>query len=271
MAHILKDRDGQVMPPRIGGLEIRAELNEIEGPSGTFRLEPQAVAVLDLLASEAGRVWSRDELMDRAWPGRVISDATLTGVISRLRRALAAAGVDDCRIETLSKRGYRLVLDASPAGRIALPRLAIAFIVAVSVALLLASALFVFRPSNAVRFDFEIVSPEGARAEAALWLRDGREGALMIDENPPLRIHVRSVSQDRKQLRLRLKVRSLSHLVEMEQVVAFGERGAVRLRSEDGQGHYLIHYVPVRAPFPPSAEIPQENRIESAGVAGTEQ
>lgn len=255
------------MPQKIGGLEIRAELNEIEGRAGTFRLEPQAMSVLGLLAGEPGRVWSRDELMDCAWSGRVISDATLTGVISRLRHALREAGVDDCRIETRSKRGYRLVVDAARPLRQGWKRALLP--VGASITALTLAIVLVTRQPAAVRLDLDIIAPGGEPTQVALWLPDRREGELRVDGESPLWIRVRPVSRDRDLLRLRLEARSLSHVVDVEQVVAFGERGQLALRTEDGQAHYLIRYVPSVASFPPAEEIPQENRSESAGAART--
>src|SRR5262249_42542291 len=54
-------------------------------------------------------VVSKDEIIDAVWEGRAIAEATLTRSIADLRRALG----DDQRcpvyIETIAKRGYRLV------------------------------------------------------------------------------------------------------------------------------------------------------------------
>src|SRR5690606_5722444 len=143
------------------------------------RLEPQAVVVLELLSEQPGRVWPRGELLDRAWPGRVVSDATLTGVISRLRRALSAAGVADVRIETRSKRGYVLVLSEPAVTPRRSPLLPIAGL------LLAGFAIFVpwrslFPPPleslAGVRLDFAITFPDGMTSKPVLWLAPGRDG-----------------------------------------------------------------------------------------------
>lgn len=65
--------------------------------------------LLVFLADRRGEVIRRDELLEVIWPGVVVGDETLTQAITKLRRALG----DDARapryIETISKRGYRLL------------------------------------------------------------------------------------------------------------------------------------------------------------------
>ncbi len=65
--------------------------------------------VLLLLARRAGEVISREELLATVWSGSVVGDDTLTQAVIKLRKALG----DDTRapryIETIAKRGYRLI------------------------------------------------------------------------------------------------------------------------------------------------------------------
>jgi len=72
------------------------------------RLSPKAADVLEALAETPQRVWSRDALLERVWPGVTVGDEVLTHAIAELRRGLG----DDFRapehIETVHKRGYRL-------------------------------------------------------------------------------------------------------------------------------------------------------------------
>lgn len=92
----------------------------VTGPGGTLRLEPRVMAVLSELARHHGRVVSRQELHDTIWPGVVVTDYTLNRCIYRLRRALDriagdGAGAGSDLIETLPKRGYRLLADVGDA------------------------------------------------------------------------------------------------------------------------------------------------------------
>lgn len=99
---------------RIGDCEVLPEDGAILAPHGLQRIGPRPMAVLTALAARPGKVLSRNELMHEVWAGLVVSDETLSRCISDLRQALG----DDPRtpryIETLSRRGYRLLKRARP-------------------------------------------------------------------------------------------------------------------------------------------------------------
>lgn len=65
--------------------------------------------LLVLLASAGGRVVSKDEIIAVVWHGRFISEASLTRTMADLRRALDDTARQPRYIETIPKRGYRLV------------------------------------------------------------------------------------------------------------------------------------------------------------------
>jgi adenylate cyclase len=73
----------------------------------------RALDVLRVLASAAGAVVSKDELMTRLWPGRTVAENNLHVHISALRKALDEHGEGDTYIITVPGRGYRL---ADPGG-----------------------------------------------------------------------------------------------------------------------------------------------------------
>ncbi|HEV2533651.1 winged helix-turn-helix domain-containing protein, partial [Phenylobacterium sp.] len=72
------------------------------------RIEPKLMDLLLLFAGSGGRVLSKDEIIGGVWQGRAIGDDTLAAAMSRLRRALGETA-ENRYIETLPKRGYRLV------------------------------------------------------------------------------------------------------------------------------------------------------------------
>jgi DNA-binding winged helix-turn-helix (wHTH) protein/Flp pilus assembly protein TadD len=76
---------------------------------GETRLEPRLMALLLLFAASPGRVIGKDEIVTAVWGGRAIGDDTLAAAVSRLRSALGETK-GDRYIETLPKRGYRLVV-----------------------------------------------------------------------------------------------------------------------------------------------------------------
>jgi DNA-binding winged helix-turn-helix (wHTH) protein/TolB-like protein/Tfp pilus assembly protein PilF len=83
--------------------------NELGRTGETLRLEPKAMEVLMVLAGRPGGVVSRDELLSLVWPGVVVGDEALTQSIIKLRRALGDNPRSPAYIETISKRGYRLI------------------------------------------------------------------------------------------------------------------------------------------------------------------
>lgn len=65
--------------------------------------------VLVYLAKRAGEVVSVDELIDAVWDGRVVGDGAVYQAINQLRHALGDHQDDVRFIQTIPKRGYRLV------------------------------------------------------------------------------------------------------------------------------------------------------------------
>jgi len=76
---------------------------------GEIRIEPRVMDVLALMVAHAGQVVTREEFIKAVWNGTFVTDEVLSRCIYRLRKALG----DDTRspqfIETVAKRGYRLI------------------------------------------------------------------------------------------------------------------------------------------------------------------
>lgn len=107
---------------RIGDWTVEPALNQISAAGRTVKLEPKAMAVLAYLADRPGEVVSRETLLSVAWPGVVVTDDALTQVVIKLRKALGDSAESPAYIQTISKRGYRLVAPVAgpeqrPAGR----------------------------------------------------------------------------------------------------------------------------------------------------------
>lgn len=94
---------------RLDGWTITPALNRMSRDGQAISLEPRVMAVLVYLAERPGMLVTRQELDTAVWSGMVVSYDALTGAIQKLRKAFG----DDPRrprvIETLSKKGYRLV------------------------------------------------------------------------------------------------------------------------------------------------------------------
>lgn len=98
---------------RVGKWTVHPQLGRIEGVAGVRQLEAKPIAVLVHLAEQAGQVVSRESLLRAGWPDTFVSEEVVSHAVWELRKAFG----DDARrptvIETLPKRGYRLVAPVS--------------------------------------------------------------------------------------------------------------------------------------------------------------
>jgi DNA-binding winged helix-turn-helix (wHTH) protein len=99
---------------RLGPWEVRPLTWEIRGADETLRLEPKVMEVLLVLARQSGEVVERDDLLRLVWASRgAVSDEPLTRCISLLRRALNDSRRTPAYIQTIPKRGYRLLVSVT--------------------------------------------------------------------------------------------------------------------------------------------------------------
>lgn len=89
--------------------EILPLEGKVSGPGGVRRVHPKAMEVLLCLAQRPGKVVRREEILDQVWGHHHGSDKALTRCISELRRALHDRDGDGRFIDTIPKRGYRLL------------------------------------------------------------------------------------------------------------------------------------------------------------------
>ena len=95
-------------PFKIADLAVTPALRQVERGGSQLTLEPRVMQVLVALGRHAGRVVSRDELVERCWDGRIVGENAIQRVISRIRQLAVALG--GFRLETINKVGYRIVL-----------------------------------------------------------------------------------------------------------------------------------------------------------------
>lgn len=95
----------------IGDWSFEPDANELRRGDERRRLEHRAARTLELLCSRAGEMVTPEDILAHVWKGRAISANSVPVVISDLRQALE----DDARrpryIETVAKRGYRLMVE----------------------------------------------------------------------------------------------------------------------------------------------------------------
>ncbi|MEP3889637.1 MAG: winged helix-turn-helix domain-containing protein [Hellea sp.] len=99
---------------QIGQTEIDFEAHQIDGPAGQFSIEPKVMEVLTVLIDNAGKVVTRERLIDQVWGVGFGGDERLSRAISLLRKALGDTRGKHDYIQTIPKQGYKftVTLDA---------------------------------------------------------------------------------------------------------------------------------------------------------------
>ena len=72
-------------------------------------VEPQVFDLLVYLIENRDRVVTRDELLDKLWHGRIVSENALNARLKIARKAVGDDGKKQCVIRTVHRRGYRFV------------------------------------------------------------------------------------------------------------------------------------------------------------------
>jgi TolB-like protein/DNA-binding winged helix-turn-helix (wHTH) protein/Flp pilus assembly protein TadD len=103
-------------PFTIGEWHVDPSLGRIRSHksiSDSTKLEPQVMAVLLCLAKQPNQVISREYIEEQAWPDRVVGYDSLSTAIIKLRKALNDDSKNPRYIETVPKKGYRLITKVS--------------------------------------------------------------------------------------------------------------------------------------------------------------
>ena len=104
-----------------GPFRFEARTGELWRDRTQRKLTPRAASVLAMLVERGQTLVTKQELIDRVWGGLAVSDDALTTCIQELRGALG----DDARrpqyIETLHRRGYRLMVPVAKVTEISQP------------------------------------------------------------------------------------------------------------------------------------------------------
>jgi len=107
---------------RFRSFEVDFRTGELRKGNRRVRLRDKSLEVLAVLLEQPGKLVTRSELRLRLWPDDVFVDFenNINCAVSRLRYALGDSAARPRFIETLPRRGYRLLIDprelSSPAG-----------------------------------------------------------------------------------------------------------------------------------------------------------
>jgi TolB-like protein/DNA-binding winged helix-turn-helix (wHTH) protein len=98
----------------IGDFELDPLKFELRRAGASIAVEPQVLALLQLLVENRDRLVTKDEIVDSVWKGRIVSDSAVTSRVKSARQALGDDGREQRAIRTVHGKGYRFVADVRP-------------------------------------------------------------------------------------------------------------------------------------------------------------
>jgi DNA-binding winged helix-turn-helix (wHTH) protein len=96
-------------PFYLGDWQVNPQSNTLQRAEKTKQLEPKAMDVLVHLCFQKGEIVTSDELLDQCWKNVEVGDNPLHKTITQLRKALGDKASEPTYIETIRKRGYRVI------------------------------------------------------------------------------------------------------------------------------------------------------------------
>jgi TolB-like protein/DNA-binding winged helix-turn-helix (wHTH) protein len=91
---------------QFGEFELATERYELRRNGTVLHIEPLVFDLILFLTRHAGRVVTRDEIVEGVWQGRLVSEATIDGCIKLARRVLGDNGDNQSYIRTVRGRGF---------------------------------------------------------------------------------------------------------------------------------------------------------------------
>lgn len=91
------------------GFELDLATMELRRQGVAASIEPQVFALIALLVGNSERMVSKDEIIEKIWDGRVVSESALSSRVKSARQALGDDGKTQRFIRTLHGQGFRFV------------------------------------------------------------------------------------------------------------------------------------------------------------------
>jgi eukaryotic-like serine/threonine-protein kinase len=97
---------------RFGAFELDPKAGELRLGELRIVLQEQSFQILQMLVERAGELVTRDEIQKKLWPNDTIVefDHSINVALGKLRKALVDPADDPKYIETVARRGYRLMV-----------------------------------------------------------------------------------------------------------------------------------------------------------------
>jgi TolB-like protein len=99
------------MKYNFGAFELDPAKVELRAGGELRPLEPQVFSLIAYLVEHRDRLVSRDELLEKVWDGRMVSDSALASRVKAARKALGDDGRAQRFIRTIHGQGFRFVAE----------------------------------------------------------------------------------------------------------------------------------------------------------------
>ena len=110
------DDQAAAQPPDflVGDWLVQPSLGRVSRGTSVQRLRPQLMDVLVCLAARRGRTVMKQEVITTIWNDRFVTESALARTVAELRRVLGDDAKEPRIIETIPKRGYRIIAPVTP-------------------------------------------------------------------------------------------------------------------------------------------------------------
>lgn len=99
---------------RLGDWLVQPAQCRLSSGGRTVQVRAKVMDLLSCLAAHPGEVVSKDRLLDEVWGSQAVSESALTRTVTELRQALGDNADAPQLLETIPKRGYRLIGSVGP-------------------------------------------------------------------------------------------------------------------------------------------------------------
>jgi TolB-like protein/Flp pilus assembly protein TadD len=96
---------------QFGPFELDLAKVELRTGGQARRVEPQVFALLAFLVEHRDRLVSKDEIFEKVWDGRIVTDSALASRVKSARKALGDDGKTQSFIKTIHGQGFRFVAE----------------------------------------------------------------------------------------------------------------------------------------------------------------
>jgi len=96
---------------RFGDCSLDTDRCELRSKDAIVPVEPQVLALLQLLIQNKERLVSKDEIVERIWNGRIVSESAIASRVKSARQAIGDDGRAQRLIRTVHKLGFRFVAE----------------------------------------------------------------------------------------------------------------------------------------------------------------